>query len=39
MNKHTKQWLDNQPTWHEKDVAFLVSVALCLGIVIGWLIK
>lgn len=37
MQKHTKEWLNNQPSWHNKDVALFVSIALVIGFFVGWL--
>ncbi len=34
---HTKESLKHQPLWHDKDVAFFVSVALAVGFFFGYI--
>lgn len=36
---NTKAYLKTQPVWHDKDVAFFVSVALVIGWAIGYLVR
>lgn len=36
LPEHTKQWLKNQPIWHDKDVAFFVCISLVVGFIIGF---
>jgi hypothetical protein len=37
--QHIKDWIDHQPraVWHDKDVAFFVSVALAVGFFFGYI--
>ena len=35
---HTREYLDQQAVWHDSDVAKMVSVALVVGIIIGYIL-
>ena len=37
LDPHTKEYLKNQPIWHDRDVAKFVSIALAVGFLIGLL--
>lgn len=35
---HTRAYLDQQAVWHDRDVAKFVSVALVVGMIIGYIL-
>lgn len=39
LPEHTKEYLKNQPVWHDKDVALFVSIALAVGWIIGYCVR
>lgn len=39
LPEHTKEYLKNQPVWHDKDVAFFCSVAMVVGFFFGYISK
>ena len=34
----TKEYLKNQPLWHDRDLAKAFAVGLIVGFLIGWII-
>ena len=36
---NTKEYLKNQPLWHDRDIAKFVSIALVVGFVFGYIFK
>ena len=38
LPKHTQDYLDSQPIWHDSDVTKFVIIALIIGFAIGSLI-
>jgi hypothetical protein len=38
LPKHTQEYLNNQPLWHDKDVALFVSIALAVGFCLGYIL-
>lgn len=37
LPEHTKTYLNNQPIWHDRDIAKFVSVALVVGFFFGYI--
>ena len=35
LPEHTKEYLDAQPIWHNKDMLICASVAFVLGLIVG----
>ena len=38
QNSTTKQWLDKQPIWHDRDMWMALGVGIIVGIVIGLIV-
>ena len=37
LPEHTKTYLNNQPIWHDRDIAKFVSFALVVGFFFGYI--
>lgn len=35
LPKHTKEWLKNQPVWHDRDMFKAFAVGILVGLIIG----
>ncbi len=36
---HTKEYLKNQPVWHDKDVTLFCSIAMAVGFFFGYICR
>ena len=36
---YTREWLEHQPIWRDRDMALVAAIALFVGFIIGYYLK
>ena len=39
LQPHTREWVERQPVWRDRDIAVSIAIALFMGFVIGYISK
>jgi len=39
LQPHTREWVERQPVWRDRDIAVSIAIALVMGFFIGYISK
>jgi hypothetical protein len=39
LQPHTREWLERQPVWRDRDIAVSIAIALFMGFCIGYIAR